>query len=90
LSKWREVFGSLGVLEWCWGGMGFIRDLRLPTPGSDGFELVRETLSFEELGVFSVPLRTLSPMPLALARMLSTGHLTVFESGIRTKPNTVH
>jgi hypothetical protein len=66
--------------------MGIIGDLRLPGFGCDGFELVRETLSFEDLRVFSVPLRTLSPVPLALASLLATGHLTVFESGIRTKP----
>jgi len=66
--------------------MGIIGDLRLPPPGSDGFELVHETLPFEEFRVFSVPLRALSPVPLALARLLSAGHLTVFESRARTKP----
>jgi hypothetical protein len=86
LSQWREVFGSGGVLEWCGTGMGIIGDLRLPPPGSDGFELVRQTFSFEEFRVFSVPLGTLSPVPLALAGLLSTGHLTIFEPGMRTKP----
>jgi hypothetical protein len=47
---------------------------------------VRKTLSFEELRVFFVPLRAFSPVPLAHARCPSTGHLTVFASGIWTKP----
>jgi hypothetical protein len=70
--------------------MGFACDLRLPSLGSDGFQLVRETLSFEMLRVLSVPLRALSPVPLALARLLATGHLTVFESGVRTEPASAY
>jgi hypothetical protein len=31
-------------------------------------------------------LRALSPVPIALARFPSTGHLTILESGIRSKP----
>ncbi len=86
LSKGRELFGSRATLEWCRTGAGFIRQIRLPLPRSDGFEPAGETLSFDELSVFSVPLRTLSPVPLAPASFLSTGHLSVFESGIRIKP----
>jgi hypothetical protein len=65
---------------------GFTRDLRLYACGGEGLELVHESLSFDERRALSIPLGTFSPVPFSFAYFLATGHLTIFEPAIRTKP----
>ena len=49
-------------------------------------ELALQIVGSEIVPVFSVPLPALLPVPLAFTLLVSAGHLTVFEPGVRHKP----